>query len=326
MMKKFLALMLAAIFLSVNFSSLSFAKTPQEKQAEKEAKQEFKLQRKQDKKLAKMYRRTNILKVKEWAQNGDSQAMLILAYAYSTRQHIRKNKAEAAELRQKVSESNGDLFTNFIPIEYINRRKVDLPLLYGLAACRSQIGQYVDKNFEDAVRWAELGASEYDPLSFAVLGSMYYTGRGFRQDYKKAIEYAKLSMSYSEKNQSEPIALYILSDAYKNGNGVDMDLKKSKFYADYLKLVRQPKIDKRRAKNEKKLEKKAQAEIKAKEKADAKLNKKKSNDKSETENQTKTNDNAETENQTKTNDNSEIENQQNEEDNATLLDHPFEDS
>ena len=60
--------------------------------------------------------------------------------------------------------------------------------------------------------------------------------------------------------REEPIALYLLSDAYAKGNGVDKDLEKSKFYADYLEMIRQPKIDKKREKNAKKLAKEKEKE------------------------------------------------------------------
>ena len=99
------------------------------------------------------------------------------------------------------------------------------------------------------VRWGLLGESEYDTLSMAVVGAAYYTGRGFNQDYEKAIEYFK-------RAGEEPIALYHLSDAYLNGNGVDKDLKKAKFYADYMKLVSQARIDKYRAKMQRKKDRK----------------------------------------------------------------------
>ncbi len=252
MLKKILALVLALIF-AINFSAVTCAKTPEEKEAKKEAK----LLKKQEKILAKVYRKTNILKVKEWAEGGDTQAQFILAYAMEHGQRVKKDKKSAAELLAQVNDSSPDLVKNFIPLEFY-KKKVDLSHLYGLAACHSQVGEYIKQNFEDVIRWAELGASEYDTLSFAVLASSYYTGRGVGQDFNKAIEYAKMSMKYSKKKQFEPIALYILSDAYAKGNGVNKDLKKSVFYSDYLKLVTQPKIDKRRDKNAKKLEKQAE--------------------------------------------------------------------
>ena len=135
---------------------------------------------------------------------------------------------------------------NFIPLEY-HGKKVKLSRLYGIAACNSQIGNYVVINFDDVIKWAELGASENDTLSLAVLGAAYYTGRGVRQDYKQALEYLK-----SAKN--EPLALQLLADAYAKGNGVDKNPQKSKFYSNYLKLVIQPKIDKQRNKNSKKID------------------------------------------------------------------------
>lgn len=242
MAKKFLALLLI-FFVAVNFSSSASAKTPEEKAAEKEAK----LQKKRDKQLAKVHRKTNILQVMNWAEAGDVQAQMILSYAYSTGQRVPHKKTLAIAWQEKVEVVNPDLVENFIPLEYYKKR-IDLARLYGLAACRSQTGEFVEKNFDDVIRWAELGASELDTLSLAVLGSAYYTGRGVQQDYRQAIDYLK-------KAGTEPIALYILSDAYAHGNGVDKDPAQSKFYADYLKLISQQKIDKQRDKNSKKIEK-----------------------------------------------------------------------
>lgn len=246
MIKKFLALMLAFI-VSMNFlSPVSYAKTKAEKEAEKQANKEFKLQKKREKELAKAARRTNIFKVQAWANAGDVQAQAILSYAHSTGQRINKDAKLSREWKERATANNAALVENFIPIDY-GTQKVKLPRLYGLAACRSQIGQYVEQNFFDAMRWAELGASENDSLSFAILGSAYYTGRGTRQDYKKAVEYLK-------KAGNEPIALSLLSDAYAKGHGVDRDLAQSQFYSDYLQSVVKPKMDKQREKNLKKVE------------------------------------------------------------------------
>ena len=160
----------------------------------------------------------------EWRRRAGTNDFVLRVFDGTTR---RPNKKISAEWQAKVAAVNDDLVKNFIPIEY-GTKKVKLPRLYGLAACRSQTGQYVEQNFDDAICWAELGASEFDTLSFAIIGAAYYTGRGYRQDYKKAIEFFK-------KAGDEPIALSLLSDAYEKGNGVDKDLEKSKFYADYLK-------------------------------------------------------------------------------------------
>lgn len=249
MFKKILAL-LVAFTVALNFFSVACAKTDEEKAAEKAANKEFKLKKKREKELAKIHRRTNIFQVEKWANNGDIQAQMILSYAYSTGQRIGHNAKNAEKWKDTATAGNSDLVENFIPMEYGNK-KVNLPRLYGLAACRSQIGQYVEQNFNDAVRWAQLGASENDTLSLAILGSAYYTGRGIRQDYKKAVEFLK-------KAKDEPIALSLLSDAYEKGNGVDKDLETSRFYSEYLQSIVQPKIDKQRNKNQKKYDKQEQ--------------------------------------------------------------------
>ena len=264
MAKKILALMLTLMFalaLTLDLSSTAAAKTPEEKQAAKEAK----LQKKRDKALLKVQRKDNIKKLMEWAEGGDVQAQLILSYAYATKQRVPKKnrKVLAVEWRNKAAEANEELAANFLPIEFY-KKEAPLERLFGLSACRSLIGDYVEQNFDDAVRWGLLGESEYDELSMAVVGAAYYTGRGFNQDYKKAVEYFK-------RAGEEPIALYHLSDAYLNGNGVDQDLKKAKFYSDYMNLVSKAKIDKYRAKMQRKKDKKdAREERKAEEAASRK--------------------------------------------------------
>ena len=248
MTKKIFAMMLA-FMLALNFLSVAQAKSDEEKAAKKEQK----LQKKQAKQLAKAYRKKNMAQVEEWAQNGDLQAQIILYYAYSTGERVRKNAAIAEHWKKKAGDDNATFLKNFIPITYHDREKMHLEKLCGFAACHAQLGDYIPVSFEDAVRWAQMGASENDPLSLAVLGTAYYTGRGIDQDYKKAIEYFK-------RAHEEPIALYHLSDAYAHGNGVDRDLDKSKFYADYFRLVRQPKIDKQTQKNMRKLKKQMETE------------------------------------------------------------------
>lgn len=84
-----------------------------------------------------------------------------------------------------------------------------MPRLYRLAACHSQIGQYVDQDFDDAIRWAELDASEFDTLSFAIIGAAHYTGHGYRQDYKKAIElYKHIKSEYGALEQGS-LSVYL---------------------------------------------------------------------------------------------------------------------
>lgn len=248
-MKKIFALILAFM---VSFNFLTVGVVSAASDEEKAAKKEKKEQSKKEKELLKAHRKTNIIQVEQWAEGGDLQAQIILYYAYSTGQRVKRNEETAEQWKAKVGKDNEDFLENFIPIAYHKKKKVPLEQFYGFAATHSQIGEGVPVNFDDAVRWAQLGSSENDALSLAILGTAYYTGRGLGQDYAKALEYFK-------RAGEEPIALFHLSDAYAHGNGVDKDLEKSKFYADYLNLVRQPKIDKQTAKNMRKLKKEMEA-------------------------------------------------------------------
>ncbi|MBR1728028.1 MAG: sel1 repeat family protein [Selenomonadaceae bacterium] len=242
-MKKIIALILTMLFMM----SLGVeAKTAEEKAAAKEEKQI----KKQMKKLAKAYKIENAAKVAEWAEGGDVQAQCILSYAYTTGQRFKKDRIVALNWQNKAAEQNIELVSNFIPKEY-GDKKIDLSKLFGLAAYRSHDGKFVDQNFDEAVKWADLGAKELNEQSLAYLGSAYYTGRGMIQDYKKAISYLKLA-------GEEPLALELLSDAYAKGNGVDQNADLSKFYYSYLRLVRNPKLHKEELKilrkNRKKIE------------------------------------------------------------------------
>ena len=206
------------------------AKTDEEKAAAKAEK----IIKKQIKKMSKAYKIENAAKILQWAEEGDEIAQCILAYAYSTGQRFKKDKYMAVKWHNKAAEQNMSLANNFIPTDY-RGKKIDLSKLFGLAAYYSHDGKYVNQSFDDSVRWGNLGAKEFDFQSMAYIGSAYYTGRGLMQDYEKAIQYLKLA-------DEDPLALKLLSDAYAKGNGVKQDGIKSKFYADYLKLVKNPKI------------------------------------------------------------------------------------
>ena len=240
-------IIIAAILMLIMFVTSAQAKTAEEKAAAKEEK----ILNKQMKQLAKAYKVENAAKILQWAEEGDVQAQCILAYAYSTGQRFKKNKILAMMWQNKAAEQNIPLVSNFIPLEY-GSKKVELSKLFGLAAYRSHDGKYVEQNFDDSVRWGSLGAKELDFQSMAYVGSAYYTGRGLMQDYEKAIKYLKLA-------GDDPLALELLSDAYAKGNGVKQDAEKSKFYAAYLRLVKNPKISKQELKILKKNRKRIEA-------------------------------------------------------------------
>ncbi len=248
-MKKFFIVILS-LLVTLSFFSTGFAKTAEEKAAEKQANKEFKLQQKQAKEIAKAAKKANFQKVMQWAEEGDIQAQMILSYAYHHGLQVSHNYKLADKWKAQAAAENPVYVENFIPTEYYGKR-MTLRQMYGIAAYRAQVGIYVKPNFENALKWAELGALEMDPASLAFMGSAYYTGRGVKQDYKVAIDYFK-------KSPNEPLTLLLLSDAYAKGNGVDKDPQKSKLCADYLKLVRQAQIDKKKEKNLKKKEQKNQ--------------------------------------------------------------------
>lgn len=230
MMKKIIILMLTLIFASNFFYAETFAKTAEEKAAEKEANKEFKEQKKREKEVSKLARQTNFKKVLELAEGGDVFAGMVVSYAYRTGQRvIRMSYKTADEWKEKVAKQDKDLAENFIPPSN-GRKKIKLSKVFGIAAYHASL----KNDFEKAIFWAEMGASENDEFSFAYLGSAYYTGRGVGQDYKMAVDYLK-------KAGNEPLALKLLSDAYEKGNGVDKDLKKSKIYSDYANLLNQKK-------------------------------------------------------------------------------------
>lgn len=233
MMKKFFILILTLIFTTNFFCGVASAKSEEEKAAKKEAK----LEKKRAKQILKAAGNANIQKVMEWSENGDIQAQIILAYAYRKGERVKTSYKKSDEIRAKISTKNKHLLENFIPSEYGNK-KVPLPRMYGLAAYHAHLKDYAEATENDAIRWAELGASENDSLSLAYLGSAYYTGRGVAQNYTMAIDYLK-------RAGKEQLALQLLSDAYAKGNGVDKDLKKSKLYADYSDLLKREKDSKK---------------------------------------------------------------------------------
>jgi len=249
---KWITLILTLLF-SVNVMTAYLPTAAAKTEAEKAAEKEEKKQKKMEKRLSKKYKQDNVLKVLSWAKNGDIQAQCIIAYAYSTGQVLKGNKEEALVWQSKVMKVNPELVKNFRPLS--KKDKVALSLLYGLAAVRSHNGEYVPQSYEDALRWAELGASENDGRSLAYMGSAFYTGRGVAQNYETAI-------SYFKKAGENPIALSLLSDAYATGKGVEQSAEKSKFYADYLSLVVKPKLDKEEEKALKKMRKIAEAGVK----------------------------------------------------------------
>ncbi|MBQ1915681.1 MAG: sel1 repeat family protein [Selenomonadaceae bacterium] len=231
-------------------------KTDEEKQKDKEMEKAQKEQEKEEKKAEKDGTAvedptTPIGMVKEWAEKGDVQAQCILSYAYETGQKVPKDPNLAMIWQNRAADQNIPLVKNFLPLEY-GKKVIPLARLFAISGRRSHVGQYVDQNVKDAVRWSQLGADEKDTMAIAYIASAYYTGRGMPQDYKKAIELAKSS-------DKDPLSLEVLIQAYQWGNGVDKDQAMSDRYARYLKTV----VERNQQKEKDKMYKKYEKEIKA---------------------------------------------------------------
>ena len=243
-------------------------KTEEEKKQQKEAKQEKKEKKekeKEEEKKAKAEKGAgkesgvetegvipHIDLVHDWAVKGDVQAQCILAYAYETGQRVPQSRELAIIWENRAADQNLHLVKNFIPPEYGKKKPVPLERLFSIAGRRSHVGKYVERNVDDAVRWSALGAAEKDAMSVSYLASAYYTGRGITQNYENAVFCAKLT-------KKDPLSIKVLMEAYKDGNGVEQDLEKSKYYAEYLDLVVQKKLDKKKAKLLKKYNKEIEA-------------------------------------------------------------------
>ena len=220
----------------------------QEKEIEKAAKEKMKAEKAQD---AAKNPETHISMVNKWANEGDVQAQCIMSYAYHTGQRVPKDDNEAISWQIRAQKQNAPLVKNFIPLEY-GKKVVPLERLFAISGRRSHVGQYVDQNVKDAVRWSQMGAEEKDTVAIGYMAAAYYTGNGMPQDQKKAVEVALTA-------EKDPLSLKILIDAYQFGKGVERDTKKSEHYAKYLELV----IDKKRDKEKEKTYKKYEKEIKA---------------------------------------------------------------
>ena len=78
-----------------------------------------------------------------------------------------------------------------------------------------------DEEFENLQDLAEQG----DPEALSLLGILYYSGEGVKQDYDKALLYLNEA---AEAGNTD--AMVILSDMYANGKGVKTDIKKALEY------------------------------------------------------------------------------------------------
>ena len=96
---------------------------------------------------------------------------------------------------------------------------------------------YADENYKGAFNLWSLAALQENMLTEAMqetvnhnIGLAYYSGKGAKQDSKKASEWFLKSANSTGKRSQ--ISQYNLAIIYLNGDGVDSDISKAKYYAN----------------------------------------------------------------------------------------------
>ena len=85
-----------------------------------------------------------------------------------------------------------------------------------------KLGQGVQQDYEEAVKWYRLGAEQGDINAQYNLGLMYENGQGVQQDYKEAVKWCRLAAE-----QGDVEAQYNLGLMYRTGQGTPQSHKES---------------------------------------------------------------------------------------------------
>ena len=85
-----------------------------------------------------------------------------------------------------------------------------------------KLGQGVQQDYEEAVKWYRLGAEQGDIDAQYNLGLMYENGQGVQQDYKEAVKWYRLGAEQGGVN-----AQYNLGLMYSTGKGTPQSHKES---------------------------------------------------------------------------------------------------
>lgn len=95
----------------------------------------------------------------------------------------------------------------------------------GVAGAQTVLGRMYDsgrgvrQNFAEAMRWYQLAAAQNDPSAQNNLGVMHQFGHGMPVDLATAVAWYRLSAE-----QGHPVAQANLASAYRDGRGVSRDL------------------------------------------------------------------------------------------------------
>jgi TPR repeat protein len=98
-----------------------------------------------------------------------------------------------------------------------------------------KLGQEVQQDYEEAVKWYRLGAEQGDINAQYNLGLMYENGQGVQQDYKEAVKWYRLGAEQGGVN-----AQYNLGLMYSTGKGTPQSHKESIKWL--LKVAEQNKV------------------------------------------------------------------------------------
>ena len=143
------------------------------------------------------------------AEQGNSQAQVMLGILYDNGQGVDKDPREAFKWYLKAAEQGMPVVQHDIGVKYFQ-------------------GSGVEQNYQEAAKWWEQAANAGLADSQFNLGLMYYRGLGVNTDYHKAAE-----LFGKAADQGHKQAQYSIAVMYAFGQGMD------KNYDDALKWFRE---------------------------------------------------------------------------------------
>jgi TPR repeat protein len=175
------------------------------------------------------------------ANDGDSNGMYKLGYAYITGIGLEKNVDKAIYLLKKASEKGNDDAMLELGRIYYTGQDVDKDCnkafeffteaatsgnelaMYNTARMYHQ-GMAVEVNIPKAIEWYEKAAQHGLTRAMNQLGQIYSSGGGgiVEQDFSKSKMYYELSAK-----QADPSGMYNLAVLYYNGIGVEKDIRQA---------------------------------------------------------------------------------------------------
>jgi len=160
------------------------------------------------------------------AESGDPKSQFKVAQCYFSGKGIDKNPEEAVRwLKRSADQDDLNALTILFAIlmkgefgiaqdqkeavRYLlriaNFKASDPEAQKGINSSQALLAQLyldgagVEKNYKEALKWAEASANNGDPMGLAILGNLYLNGNGVKKDPAKAYEFYKQSAQKNEK-------------------------------------------------------------------------------------------------------------------------------